>query len=118
VSSWTGHNIKEDVLGIGAYQLKLYSGKELVIHNALFALGYGLPLCLWLLYGVGFYFTFHRDSLDIFYNGKLLGHVTLKGDFIVLDLAENYSNTSSTFISYFNSNSKSVTSRACLVYVG
>jgi len=30
----------------------------------------------------------------------LLGHVTLKGDFIVLNLDKNYSNRATAFVSY------------------
>jgi len=38
----------------------------------------------------------------------LFGHATLKGDFFVLDLDDNYGSTSSIFVSYFDSNSESV----------
>jgi len=40
--------------------------------------------------------------------GNLFGQETLKGDFIVLDLDDNYNNISSAFVLYFDSNSKSV----------
>ena len=54
---------------------------------------------------IGFSFGFHADSLDLFYHGSLFGHVTLKGDFIILDLDNTYDNTSSTIVSYFDCNS-------------
>ena len=54
-----------------------------------------------------FSFSFQTSGLDIFYNGNLFSHATLKEDFIVLDLDNTYDNISSVFISYFNSSSKS-----------
>ena len=44
----------------------------------------------------------------MFYNYNLFGHATLKGDFFVLDLDDNYGSTSSIFVSYFDSDSESV----------
>jgi len=35
---------------------------------------------------IGFSFSFRTGGLDLFYNGNLFGHATLKGDCIVLDL--------------------------------
>jgi len=55
-----------------------------------------------------FSFGFHTDGLNLFYNGNLFIHATLKGDFIVLDLDNTYDNTSGAFVSYFDSNSESV----------
>ena len=55
-----------------------------------------------------FLFGFRIDGLDLFYNGNLVGHATLKVYFIVLNLDNTYDNISSTFVSYFDSNSKSV----------
>ena len=57
---------------------------------------------------IGFSFGSRNDGLDLFYNGNLFGHATLKGDFIVLDLDNTYDNTSSAFVSYFDSDCKSV----------
>ena len=51
---------------------------------------------------IGFSFGFCTDDLDLFYNGNLFGHATLKGDFIVLDLDNTYDNTSAAFVSYFD----------------
>jgi len=36
-----------------------------------------------------FSFGFHPNGLEIFYEGNLFSHATLKGNFIVLDLDEN-----------------------------
>ena len=57
---------------------------------------------------LGFTFGFRPNRLDLFHNGNLFGQATLKGDFIVLDLDNSYNNISSTFISYFDSDSKSI----------
>ena len=57
---------------------------------------------------LSFSFGFRHDGLGMFYNGNLFGHASLKGDFIVLDLDENYNDIAFTFVSYFDSNSKSV----------
>jgi len=54
---------------------------------------------------IGISFGFCPNGLNLFYNGNLFGHATLKGDFIVLHLDDNYDNTSSTFVSYFDSDS-------------
>ena len=35
---------------------------------------------------IGFSFCYRTDGLDLFYDGNLFGHSTLKGDLIVLDL--------------------------------
>jgi len=63
-------------------------------------------------------FGFHPDGLDLFYNGNLFGQATLKEDYIVLDLDDNYNNISFTFASYFDSNFESVKWHARLGYVG
>jgi len=58
------------------------------------------------------------DGLDLFYNGNLFCHATLKGDFIILDLDNTYDNTYSTFISYIDFNSEFVKCHAQLSHVG
>jgi len=67
---------------------------------------------------IGFSFSFHIDGLDLFYNGNLFGHATLKGDFIILDLDNTYDNTSAIYVSYFDSNSKSIKWHARLGHMG
>jgi len=54
-----------------------------------------------------FLFWFLCKSLDIFSNGNLFGHATLKGDFFVLDFDDTYNNTFSIFVSYFGFHSES-----------
>jgi len=55
-----------------------------------------------------FSFSFCTDGLDLFYNSNFFGHATLKGDFIVLDLDNTYDNTSTAFVSSFDSHPESV----------
>ena len=55
---------------------------------------------------IGFSVGFHANGLDIFYNGNLFGHLTLKGDFVVLNLDDAYDNISSVLF-HIDSNSKS-----------
>jgi len=56
--------------------------------------------------------------LDLFYNGNLFSHATLKGDFIVLDLDNTYDNTSIAYVSYFDFNSESIKWHARLGHMG
>jgi len=82
-----GFGMEEDVLGVGMYQLKLHGGNKLILHDALYAPSVRCFLISFVsLMRMGFSFGFHIDNLDLFYNGDLFGHATLKGDFIVLDL--------------------------------
>ena len=71
-----------------------------------------------LYFFIDFTFGFRLDSLDLFYHGNLFGQATFKGDFIVLDLDDNYNNISSAFVSYFDSNSESVKWHTRLGHVG
>ena len=50
--------------------------------------------------------------------GNVFGHTTLKNDFPVLDLDDCYNNSSSAFVSYFDSNSESVKWHAGLRHIG
>jgi len=65
-----------------------------------------------------FSFSFRTDGFDLFYSGNLFGPATLKGDFIVLDIDNIYDNTSTVYVSYFDSNSESVKWHAQLGHVG
>ena len=57
----------------------------------------------------GFDFSSCLDGLDILYGGNVFGHATVKNDFLVLDLDDNYNNNSpSIFVSYFNPNLESI----------
>jgi len=114
-----GYGSEEDVLGVGTYQLRLRGVNKLLLHDALYAprVRYSVvPFVL--LMRIGFSFSFRINGLDLFYNGNLFGHATLKGDFIVLDLDNTYDNTSAAFVSYFDSNSESVKWHARLGHVG
>lgn len=51
---------------------------------------------------------FHHDGLDIFYNKNLFGHATLKESFTVLNLNDRHNDISTTFVSYFDFDSKSI----------
>jgi len=104
-----GNGSEEDVLGVGTYQLRLHKGNKLLLQDALYALGVQCSLVSFVsLMRIGFSFSFCTNGLDLFYNGNLFSHATLKGDFIVLDLDNTYDNTSTTFVSYFDFNSESV----------
>jgi len=75
---------KEDVLGVGTYQLRLRGGNKPFLHDALYAPGVQCSLVSFVsLMRIGFSFRFRTDGLDLFYNGNLFGHAILKGDFIV-----------------------------------
>ena len=65
-----------------------------------------------------FSFSFRTNGLDLFYNDNFFGQATLKGDFFVLDLDNIYNNTSTVFVSFFDSNSKSVKWHARLGHMG
>jgi len=82
-----GNGNEEDVLGVGTYQLILREGNKLLLHGALYAPRVRCSLVSFvLLMRIGFSFGFRTAGLNLFYNDNLLGHTTLKGDFIVLDL--------------------------------
>ena len=74
---------------------------SLLLHDALYAPGVRCSLVSYVsLVRLGFVFGFRPDGLDLFYNGNLFGQATLKGDFIVLDLDDNYNNISSVYVSF------------------
>ena len=58
------------------------------------------------------------DGLDILYGGNVFGHATLKNDFLVLDLDDCYNKSTSTFVSYSNSNLGSIKWHARLGHIG
>jgi len=112
-----GNGSEEDVLGVRT--LRLRGGNKQLFHDALYAPGVRRSLfCFVLLLRIGFSFSFRTDGLDLFYNGNSFGHATLKGDFIILDLDNTCGNTSTTFVSYFDSNSESVKWQARLNHMG
>ena len=64
------------------------------------------------------FFFCHSNGLNLFHNGNLFGHATLKGVFIGLDLDGNYDNTSFAFVSNSDSNYESVKWHARNGHVG
>jgi len=105
--SWTivlrNDNI-EDVFQVGTYQLRLLEGNKPLLHDALYAPGVRYSLVSFVsLMKTNFSFGYRIDGLNLFYNGSLFAHATLKGYFIVLDLNNTYDNISAVFVSYFDS---------------
>jgi len=100
---------EQDVIGVERYKLRFCGGNKLLLHNALYAPRVRCSLVSFIsLMRISFSLVIHPNCLYIFYNGNLFDHATSEGDYIVLNLNDNYDNTSSIFISYFNSDSESV----------
>ena len=66
----------------------------------------------------GFGFSSCHDGLNILYGGNVFGHVTLRNDFLVLNLDESYNNSHSVFVSYFDSDLESIKWHAKLGHIG
>ena len=83
---------QEDVLGVGTYQLKMYTGHNLLLHDVLHAptIRYNLLLVISLLQ-LRFSFQFENSSLSIYLGSELYGYGTLKDEFFMLDLDSNNS---------------------------
>ena len=92
---------EEDVLGVGTYKLRLCGGNKLLLYDALYApmVRYSLVSFVSLM-RIGFSFIFRTDGLDLFHNGNLFGHATLKEDFIILDLDNTYNNTFAALVHF------------------
>jgi len=56
----------------------------------------------------GFSFNSCTDCLNILYGGNVFGHTTLRNDFLALDLDYCYNNSSSVFVSHFDSDFESI----------
>ena len=115
-----GNGSEEDILGEGTYQLRLCGGNKLLLHNALYAPRVRCSLVFFFvsLMRICLSFGFRTDCLDLFYNDNLFGSITLKGNFIILDLDNTHDNTSSAFVSYFDFNYESVKLHARLGHLG
>jgi len=116
-----GNGSEEDVLGVGTYKLSLHGGNTLILHNATQASG--VRVCLLSLVSLmrlGFFFNSHTDGLDILYDGNVFGLVTLENNFFIVDLDDCYNNnnTSSAFVSHFDSNSDFIKWHARLEHIG
>ena len=64
-----------------------------------------------------FGFSSCSNGLSILYGYNVFGYATLSNDFLVLDLDNCYNNSSSTFVSHFDSNSKSIKWHARLGHI-
>ena len=111
-STVLGNDSKEDVLGVGMYQLLLRGGKQLFLIDARYAPG--LRSCLLSLVSLmksGFRFSSCPDGLNILFDGNVFGHVSLMNDFLVLDLDDSYNNNNnspSIFVSHFDPEFESI----------
>jgi len=113
-----GNGSEEDVLGVGTYKLRLHGENTLLIHDAIYALGEQVYLfSLVSSIKLGFFFNSDTDGLDILYGGNMFGHIKLKNDFLVLDLDDCHNNSSSAFVSPYDSNFDFVTWHARLRYI-
>jgi len=71
---------EEDILGVGTYPLRLRGGNKLLFYDSLYApRGRSSLVSFVSLMRIGFSFGYCTDGLDLFYNGNLFGHTTLKG---------------------------------------
>lgn len=113
-----GNGSEEDVLGVRTYKLRLHGGHTLLLHDALYT--HGMRVCLLSLVSLmklGFFFNSRTDSLDLLHDDNVFGHATLKNDFLVLDLNDCYNNSSSVFVSYFDSDYDSIRWHARLGHI-
>jgi len=104
-----GNGSEEDVLGVGTYRFTLKGGNNLLLFDALYALG--VRTCLLSLVSLmksDFGFSSCHDGLNILYCGNVFGHAALRNDFLVLDLDESYNNSHSVFISHLDSDLESI----------
>ena len=66
----------------------------------------------------GFSFNSCTYDFDILYGGNVFGHATLRNNFLVLDLDDCCNNSSSVFVSHFDSNLESVKWHDRLSHIG
>ena len=66
---------------------------------------------------LGFSFNSRTDGLDLLYGDNVFGHATLKNDFLVLDLNYCYNNSSSVFVSCFDSDYDSIRCHTRLCHI-
>ncbi|KAG5524057.1 hypothetical protein RHGRI_030902 [Rhododendron griersonianum] len=86
-SVFMGNSSAEDVLGVGTYQLKLQSGRTLILYDVLYAPGVRHNLISVIaLVELGFSFNFSRDGFSIYLGNKPFGHGSISSGFYVLDL--------------------------------
>ena len=75
----------------------------MILHDALYTARKRVCLLsLVYLMEFGFFFNSRTDNLNLLCGGNIIGHATLKNDFLVLDLDDCYNNLSSIFVSNFD----------------
>lgn len=94
-----GNGAQEEVVGVGSYQLKLSTGRELLLSDVQYAPSIRCNLLsVTALSRHGFSFLFEQSSLSIFYGKDLYGLGVLNNGFFMLEL-------SSECVSYVSSTS-------------
>ncbi|KAK2980404.1 hypothetical protein RJ640_014577 [Escallonia rubra] len=91
-----GNNSSEEVLGVGSYQLKLRTGRTLILDDVRYAPTVRLNLLSVIaLLDSGFSFIFRGNKLDIFLDDVLFGHgFRMDSLFFQLDLIDSQSSYS------------------------
>ena len=76
-----GNKSRVEVLGIGTYKLQLRHGRTLLLHDVLYAPGMRQNLLsVNILLELGFSFSFHGRSVDIFLGSTCFGHAFISDD--------------------------------------
>jgi len=89
--------------------------KYVLLHDAIYVTQVRVcPLSLVCLMKLDLFFNSCSDGLNILYGGNVVGHPTLKNDFLILNLNDCYNNPSSAFVSYFDPNFESIKRHARL----
>ncbi|KAK2986484.1 hypothetical protein RJ640_001007 [Escallonia rubra] len=90
-----GNNSSEEVLGVGSYQLKLRTGRTLILEDVRYAPTVRLNLLsVTALLDSGFSFIFRGNKLDIFLDDVLFGHGFRIDSLFQLDLIDSQSSYS------------------------
>ncbi|KAK2970080.1 hypothetical protein RJ640_006553 [Escallonia rubra] len=90
-----GNNSSEEVLGVGSYQLKLRTGRTLILEDVRYAPTVRLNLLsVTALLDSGFSFIFRGNKLDIFLDDVLFGHGFRMDSLFQLDLIDSQSSYS------------------------
>ncbi|KAK2973299.1 hypothetical protein RJ640_029749 [Escallonia rubra] len=90
-----GNNSSEEVLGVGSYQLKLRTGRTLILDDVRYAPTVRLNLLsVTALLDSGFSFIFRGNKLDIFLDDVLFGHGFRMDSLFQLDLIDSQSSYS------------------------
>ena len=114
---YMGNDAYEEAVGVGTYQLRLRTGRTLLLHDVLYVPGmkHNLLSILVLLH-FGYSFHFEGDRLDINCDGIAFGHGFIWNNFFRIDLFDSIS--SSSYVANVNKNVDSVTWHARLGHIG